>query len=106
MLKDDLAEIELLIHKGTPVTIILNSRINTTRNHHSSRAERRIALVGRARRARRLVKTGPSGWRSTSYQIKSFPDDWRAVYAHQHLDYLPAISRTTRKRALPLIIRS
>jgi len=24
MLKDDLAEIELLIHKGTPVTIILN----------------------------------------------------------------------------------
>jgi hypothetical protein len=24
MLKDDLSEIELLIHKGTPVTIILN----------------------------------------------------------------------------------
>jgi hypothetical protein len=24
MLKDDLAEIDLLIHKGTPVTVILN----------------------------------------------------------------------------------
>ena len=37
MLKDDLAEIELLIHKGTPVTIILN-REYTIRNHIGSQA--------------------------------------------------------------------
>src|ERR1700731_3229303 len=29
-----------------------------------------------------------------------------ALPANEHLVYLPAISRTTRKRALPLIIRS
>src|SRR4029077_2082812 len=55
-------------------------------------ATRRIARVGRALRARRLARPACRGL--------------HALPARGHFVYLPAISRTTRKRALPLIIRS
>ena len=55
-------------------------------------AARRISEVGRALRARRVARPACRG-------LPALP-------ARVHVVYLPAMLRTTRKRALPLIIRS
>ena len=73
----------------------------------------RIAEVGRALRARHLAETGVQ---RTALHFVSRHSPRLARPQSQHARrvrspanvavYLPAISRTTRKRALPLIIRS